>query len=117
MSTKQCFKYVDLARHANLKGSVKAVLRVLCDFAGKGPIVYPCVQRIADESGYSKRTVTTCLATLQELGLVQRVGKNGPHGSNKYKIIETALQEISRPPRRRTQESSTATGPDREATL
>jgi len=61
-------------RSRGIKGAAKSVLIIMAWYADKeGEKVYPSVKRIADESGFSDRTVQLSIAQLVKAGWVELV--------------------------------------------
>jgi len=75
----------------NLGGPAAAVLRVLADHANSKAACWPSVATIANESGYSRRTVQYALRKLEAENLLKT--RQGGR-SNVYLLLMPGVQEL-----------------------
>lgn len=81
------FKALNWARELKLRGSQKPVLSTLAAYADEEGSCFPGQDLIADDTGFSVRTVRRCLERLEEQGLVHReprYDKRGHRTSDRY---------------------------------
>lgn len=79
-----------------LSHTEKLVLLRMADFASDdGTNIYPALDRLAGDTGCSRRTVQSTLRALEALGLITIHYKAGPHGTNRYDIDVANLARCS----------------------
>ena len=72
----------------SIKGATRAVLYVLANYADRGGSnSFPSQARIADESGFSDRTVRRALTWLEEQGIIRRIGGKRRRGSRGRAVV------------------------------
>ena len=82
--------YRDLVRkHSKAKGSARALLNVLADYADDDGRAWPGRDALANDTGMSERNVTRCLQTLCNDGrlAIEENAKGGRGRVPVYKII------------------------------
>jgi DNA-binding IclR family transcriptional regulator len=75
--------------------SLKVTLLALANRVDDYNTCYPGVARLANETDLSERTVRTCIAKLEELGLLRRARRHTHHGyrtSNSYTLMVGATR-------------------------
>jgi len=82
MASRGFFRYIEWARGLRLRGSRQAVLVVLathCDPSGQTWVSYA---KLADETGFSRRTVIRALASLLADGFLHHNGRHEGRGNH-----------------------------------
>src|SRR5215831_6912707 len=70
-----------------VKGAAKSVLAYLAfRFNEKNKAAWPGLNRIVIETGVSRLAVIRAIARLEELKLVTKLTREGPHGQNRYRL-------------------------------
>ena len=77
------YKATNWAYDLPLRGSAKAVLVALADFADEEHSCYPGQERLASMTGLSRRTVTRAVGRLEGLGLLSREHRVDSRGYRK----------------------------------
>lgn len=89
-----------------VKGTARAVLVALADYADESGTAWPSIATLAADSGFSKTTVKTALRTLREKGIITtepRTDEAGDPTSNLYLLhFEGVGQETPHPGREMT---------------
>ena len=84
-------RWNSLVRVLLVESSVKLVARTAGDYANfvDGSSCFPSNERLARDTGYSKRTVVTAWGTLRGLKMAQRVGRGVPHEriADEYELV------------------------------
>lgn len=88
--------YRDLVRkHSKAKGSARALLNILADYATNDGMAWPSRETLANDTGMSERNVTRCLQTLCEEGrlALEENAKGGRGRVPVYKILFPELEK------------------------
>ncbi len=85
--------YRDLVRtHSKAKGSARALLNILADYANDEGLAWPTRETMANDTGLSERTVTRCLQTLCDDGRLS-IEENAVGGRGRVPIYRILFPE------------------------
>lgn len=88
--------YRDLVRkHSTAKGSARALLNVLADYANDDGFAWPGRGVLASDTGMSERNVTRCLQKLCDEGHLE-ISENGSGGRGRIPVYRIVLPEAKR---------------------
>lgn len=88
--------YRDLVRtHSKAKGSARALLNVLADYADDDGMAWPSRATLANDTGLSERTVTRCLQTLCGEGRLS-IEENAVGGRGRVPVYKIQFPELEK---------------------
>ena len=86
--------YRDLVRtHSKAKGSARALLNILADYANDEGLAWPTRETMANDTGLSERTVTRCLQALCDDGRLA-VEDNAAGGRGRVPVYRILIPEL-----------------------
>lgn len=77
--------------YSTQKGNDLLMLLAIADFADDDGNAYPSVQRLATKCRMLQRNANKILANLRESGELEIRQNEGPHGTNRYRVVLDAL--------------------------
>lgn len=84
MSVRTMARVWELSAHS---GTELLMLLAIADFADDGGNAYPSVQTLAEKCRMKSRNANVILASLRASGELEVKQNEGPHGTNRYRIV------------------------------